>query len=82
MRHAQRRQSLGHPVHALAPLPSLLAAEFLEPRRLPVHEVAEDVDLGALDVAVDLDARQNFERPVRFRRGHAPRQAPRSSRDR
>ena len=60
-RHAQAGHPLGHPVHALPPLPPLLAAELLEPRRLPVHEIAEDVDLRALHVAVDLDAGEKLE---------------------
>src|SRR2546422_368541 len=41
---------------------ALRAEELLEPRRLPVRAVSEDVDLGAGDVAVDLEAGDDLER--------------------
>jgi len=43
-------------------LGALAGQEGLEPLGLPVHAVAEDVDLRALDVAVDLEPRHDGER--------------------
>ncbi len=61
-RHAELREPLGDPVHALPPLFALRAQELLKPRRVPVDAVAEHVDLGARDVAVDLEAGDDLER--------------------
>ena len=75
--HSQLAEPRRHAVDALAPLFPLGAAEVLEPCGLVVDVVTEDVDLGALDVAVDVDARNDRERGVAGRLVQRLRQAAR-----
>src|SRR5262249_53106419 len=60
--HPELRQTRRDAVHALSPLLALRAEKLLEPPGLPVQAVAEHVDLGAGDVAVDLQAGDDLER--------------------
>src|SRR3989441_11872399 len=65
---AELGEPLCHTVDTLPALRALLAQELLEPRGLPVHGVAEHVDLGrpavppAGHVAVDLEPGDDLER--------------------
>ena len=74
--HAELGESLCHTVDTLPALRALLAQELLEPRDLPVHGVAEDVDLGgptvpsARYVAVDLEPGDDLERRMVARLVH------------
>ena len=66
--HAELGEALRHPVDPLPALLALLAQEALKPGGLPVHGVAEDVDLGgpavpaARHVAVDLEPGDDLQR--------------------
>ena len=61
-RVAERGQAVRDAVHARHPLGPELPKEVAEPLRLVVEEVAEDVNLAARVVRVDLDARHDLER--------------------
>ena len=61
-RAAERRQPLGDAVHPRRPLLPKLAEQVAEPLRFVVEEVAEDVDLAAGLVGVDLDPGDDLER--------------------
>src|SRR2546428_1287298 len=67
--HPELSEPLGDAMHASDALGALLAKEVLKPGGLVIDEVPEHVDLGALDVAVDLEAGDD-RHPVGRRQRH------------
>src|SRR5207247_4320520 len=76
-RYPELGETLANSVDSAPALFTLLAEERLKPLRVPVEAIAEDVDLGARHVAVDLETRNDLERRERARLVHRVRKPAR-----